>query len=107
MRRTNVVPPTLITSAPESSEDEFDLRKKRYAIMMAIRAVCVNGAAVTYHVSTVLAVSFAIAGVILPWCAVIIANDGPPKKRRAVVQIPIAPTQRALPAPRDDRTIDG
>lgn len=107
MRRTHVVPSALITSAPESSEDEFDRRKKRYAIMMAIRALCVVGAAVAYHISTVIAVSFAIAGVILPWCAVLLANDRPPRKRQALARVPIISNQRALPGPSDERTIDG
>ncbi len=108
MRRTHVDQPVLITSAPQSNADEFDRRKKRYAIMMAIRALCVIGAAATYQLSTALAVGFAIVGVVLPWCAVIIANDGPPKKRRAAVRMPTAPYQRALPAPSaEERTIDG
>ncbi len=106
MRRHHADRATLITSAPESSTDEFDRRKKRYAIMMATRALCVIGAAATYHLSTALAVAFAVAGVILPWCAVIIANDGPPKKRRAAVVVPVATNERALPPPAK-RTVDG
>jgi len=35
--------PTLITDAPESLDDEFDRRRKRYAIMMSLRALCVIG----------------------------------------------------------------
>jgi hypothetical protein len=105
MRRSHDQP-TLITSAPESNDDEFDRRRRRYAIMMGTRALCVIGAAVTYNISTILAIAFAVAGVVLPWCAVIIANDRPPRKRRTQARIPQPQSQRALPARADDRTID-
>lgn len=105
MRRSHDQP-TLITSAPESNDDEFDRRRKRYAIMMGTRALCVIGAAATYNVSTILAITFAVAGVVLPWCAVIIANDRPPRKRQIQPRIPQPPSQQALPAGRDERTVD-
>ena len=50
MRRHSSDQPLLITTAPESHDHEFDRRRKRYAIMMALRAVCVIGAAATYRV---------------------------------------------------------
>ena len=98
----------LITTAHESGDDEYDRRRKKYAIMMSLRALCVLGAALTYNVSIWLAMAFIAGGVVLPWCAVIIANDGPAKKRAP------APSyggdlrsERALPSGRDGRTIDG
>ncbi|MDQ6849972.1 MAG: DUF3099 domain-containing protein [Actinomycetota bacterium] len=97
----------LITSAPESDAHEHDRRKKRYAIMMGTRALCVLGAATTYHVSLFLALTFAGAGVILPWCAVILANDRPPRKRQATARVPVVSGERALTARPDDRTVDG
>lgn len=96
---------TLITSAPESPEHEYERRRRKYAIMMSIRALCVLGAALTYQVSGWLAAAFAVAGVILPWCAVIIANDGPPKKRRAQ-RVYHVPAERALPSAPTDRVIN-
>jgi hypothetical protein len=96
----------LITSAPESPDDEYSRRKRRYAIMMSLRALCVLGAALTYHVSGWVAAAFAIAGVVLPWCAVIIANDGPPKNRRPPT-VHHVPSERALPATPSDRVING
>ncbi len=99
--------PTLITSAPENSDDEFDRRRKKYAIMMALRAVCVIAAATTYQVSVALALAFVVGGLVLPWCAVLIANDRPAKKRQSVVREPMISTERALPPGQDDRTIDG
>lgn len=98
----------LITTAPESSDDEYDRRRKRYAVMMALRAVCVLGAALTYHLSIVLAMVFVVGGLVLPWCAVLIANDRPPRKRTARPAAPGARPERALPpGADDDRTVDG
>ncbi|WP_375475511.1 DUF3099 domain-containing protein [uncultured Jatrophihabitans sp.] len=108
MRRPPESEPVLITSAPESGDDEFDRRKRKYAIMMSLRAVCVIAAAATYRVSILLALAFVVGGMVLPWCAVIIANDRPAKRRPA--QVPFHPEllrERALPAGDDDRTVDG
>jgi Flp pilus assembly protein TadB len=100
--------PVLITSAPESNEDEYDRRRKKYAIMMTLRAVAVIAAASTYRVSIWLAMAFVVAGTVLPWCAVIIANDRPAKKReRRPVRPGSGNTERALPAGTDDRVVDG
>jgi Flp pilus assembly protein TadB len=99
--------PTLITSVPISSDDEFDKRKKKYAIMMGTRALCVILAASFYHLSVALALVFAVAGVILPWCAVLIANDRPARRRQADLGHVARSGERALPAGSDDRTVDG
>jgi hypothetical protein len=109
MRRSHADEPVLITTAAESSQREYDQRRKKYAVMMALRAVCVIAAATTYKVSLWLALAFVVAGMVLPWCAVIIANDGPAKKKNQRVGYrPDLRTERALPAPRDDdRTVDG
>jgi hypothetical protein len=98
----------LITSAPESSDDEYDRRRKKYAIMMSTRALCVLAAALTYRVSIWLALAFVVGGMVLPWCAVIIANDGPAKKRAPrPIYRPGAGQERALTAGDDGRTVDG
>lgn len=108
MRRAQAQEPVLITSAPESNEDEYDRRRKKYAVMMTLRAVCVIAAASTYRVSIWLALAFVVGGMVLPWCAVIIANDGPVKKRAPAPQYrPGLGTERALPAGDDGRTVDG
>lgn len=112
-RSSHAVEPVLITSARVSNDDEFDRRRRKYAVMMTLRALCVIGAAATYHVSVLLAMAFVVGGMVLPWCAVIIANDGPAKKR--VSQPAYRPdlrAERALPAAataRDEhsRTVDG
>lgn len=107
MRRTHAEHPALITTAPESGDDEYDRRRKRYAIMMSLRVVCVIAAALTYHVSVVLALAFVLGGAVLPWCAVIIANDRPPRKRTSAAGQRLGGEERALPPGADDRTIDG
>lgn len=107
MRRAHHDQPTLITSAPQNADDEFDHRKKKYAIMMAIRAACVVLAASTYRVSMVLALTFVIAGAVLPWCAVLIANDRPAKRRPTRLTAVTIPPERALAAGTDDRVVDG
>ncbi len=107
MRRSHADQPALITSAPESSDDQFDRRRKKYAIMMSLRAACVVAAACTYRVSVVLALLFVVGGMVLPWCAVIIANDRPARKRAPAPVRPGMSTERALPSADDGRTLDG
>jgi hypothetical protein len=108
MHRSHAPEPVLITSARKSGDDEYDHRRKKYAIMMTLRALCVLGAALTYQLSMILALAFVVGGLVLPWCAVIIANDGPARRR------PVKPdwrpdlrTERALPSADADRTVDG
>jgi hypothetical protein len=72
--------PILITEAPVNADDEFDHRRKRYLLMMTLRAVCIVGAASTFSLSGWLAAGFVAAALVLPWSAVLIANDRPPKQ---------------------------
>ena len=72
--------PVLITEAQPSLVEQHAARKKRYAITMGIRAICVILAASFYQVVWLMLI-FAVLGTILPWIAVVMANDGPPKKR--------------------------
>ena len=108
MRRSHADEPALITSAPESGDAEYDRRRKKYAIMMSIRAACVVAAALTYRVSILLALGFVVGGMVLPWCAVIIANDRPARKRAQQPDLRSGLlAERALPAAGDERTVDG
>jgi hypothetical protein len=107
MRRSQDNQPALITTAHESGDEEYDRRRKRYAIMMGTRAICVILAAVTYHASIWLALGLIAGATVLPWCAVILANDGPPKKRAQHAGYVPPNTERALPPGEDDRTVDG
>jgi hypothetical protein len=99
--------PTLITTAPLASGDEFDQRRKKYAIMMAMRAICVLLAALTYRFSLVLAIALLVGGAVLPWCAVLIANNRPPIRRSARLGRVSLPPDRALPSGDDERTVEG
>jgi Flp pilus assembly protein TadB len=107
MRRPHADQPALITSAAENSDDEYDRRRIKYAIMMTLRAVCVIAAALTYRVSIWLALAFVVGGMVLPWCAVIIANDRPAKKHNQLGYWQDMRSERALPPGEDGRTVDG
>jgi Flp pilus assembly protein TadB len=97
----------LITDAKESSDAEYYRRRRRYAIMMSLRGLCVIGAACLYRESLWLALALVAGGAVLPWCAVLIANDGPVKKRTKPAKFVAPPLERTLPAPDDNRTIEG
>jgi len=106
--------PVVITDAQRSPGDELRSREIRYVLMMSIRAVCLVAAAVlvTAHVP-LLWLWLPICGfgmLVVPWLAVILANDRPPKaKYRLVNRLrhppPEEPT-RALPSADPPRVID-
>jgi uncharacterized membrane protein len=102
--------PVLITDAPENPEREQRRREIRYVLMMSIRAVCLVVGAILVSTKPPLwglwLVLAVVGMVVLPWLAVLMANDRP-AKQRGYVPAPQTPPQTALPAPRDDRTIDG
>lgn len=72
--------PILITGAPVSLDDQHDARRRKYLIMMGLRVVCVLAAVSVASFSLLLSLVFVVGGVVLPWCAVLIANDRPPKR---------------------------
>ncbi|MGY1682164.1 DUF3099 domain-containing protein [Geodermatophilus sp. SYSU D01176] len=72
--------PVLITEAEPSLAEQHAARKKRYVITMAVRGVSLVLAAVFYQ-TLWLALIFALLGTVLPWIAVMMANDRPPKKK--------------------------
>jgi len=88
--------PVLITEAQPSLAEQHAARKRRYVLTMAVRSVCLVLAAVFYQ-TLWLALIFAALGIVLPWVAVMMANDGPPKKRLDV--------NRYAP-PRPDRVLE-
>lgn len=106
MRRARSDVPVVITTAPENVDAEYEHRRRRYAVMMALRALCVIAAAATYRFSVVLALVFLVGGAVLPWCAVILANDRSPRSRQAQ-NFRGRPSERALPPGDDDRVVDG
>ena len=77
--------PVAITSVAPSLNDQHDARRRKYLIMMGLRLLCVFLAVATYHLSLLLALFFIVGGAVLPWCAVLIANDRPPKRASTFV----------------------
>lgn len=71
--------PVLITEAAPSYDDQHAARKRRYTIMMLLRIPFLVLAVLFVHVWW-LAVLFIVLSVPLPWVAVLIANDRPPRK---------------------------
>ena len=100
-RRTE---PLLITEAQPSLAEQHAARKRRYAITMGVRGVCVVLAAVSYQIVWLMLI-FAVLGTVLPWIAVIMANDRPPKSKLRAHGYTPRP-DRALPNP-ESRVIDG
>src|SRR5215510_12657581 len=95
----------LITDAPESPEKELRRREIRYVTMMLTRAACLIAGAVLVSTKPPLWplwVFLCVVGmVLLPWLAVILANDRPPKTmaERLHDAKRHAPEPAALPAP--------
>lgn len=88
----------LITEAPVSLDDQQASRRKKYAIMMSLRVVCLLSAVAVAQWSIIVALLLLVGGAVLPWCAVLIANDRPPKKAERVARYGGAASERALPA---------
>ena len=92
--------PTVITNAARSPSDQLRSREIRYVSMMALRALCLIAGAILISVRPPLLPLWLIlcaAGmVLLPWMAVLIANDRPPKTREERAAARPQPTQRIL-----------
>ncbi|WP_433799018.1 DUF3099 domain-containing protein [Actinomycetospora sp. CA-084318] len=74
--------PVLITDAAVSFEQEFAARRRRYSLIMAMRIPCLVLAGVLGIAFgwTWVAVALIVASVPLPWVAVLVANDAPPRR---------------------------
>ena len=105
--------PVLITSAARSQDEQLRSRERRYVAMMLIRAVCVVVFAILVGTRPPLLwlwLPLCLVGmVVIPWLAVILANDRPPKDKhrlghnRQHTEQP----QQSLPAqPAPHKTID-
>ena len=104
--------PVVITDAPENPEKELRRREIRYVAMMLTRAGCLVGGAILVSTKPPLWplwVLLCVVGmVLLPWLAVILANDRPPKSRAERLRDAQrhAPEPAALPAASDKKIID-
>lgn len=77
--------PVLITDAARSQDDQLRSREVRYIVMMSIRAVCLIVGAILVGVKAPLLWLWlplcAVGMVLIPWLAVLLANDRPPKEQ--------------------------
>lgn len=77
--------PVLITDAARSQRDQIRSREIRYVTMMGLRAACLvlGGILISLHppLLPVWLCLCAAGMVLLPWAAVLIANDRPPRSK--------------------------
>lgn len=95
--------PVLITEAALSYEEQHAARKRKYAIMMGARIPCLILAMVFVN-TWWLALAFILLSVPLPWMAVLIANDRPPRKAEKANRYQV---ERVAIEAKDHRVIDG
>lgn len=105
-RRSAAERPVLITDAQQSRIDEHNARRRRYVLTMGLRIVCLIGAALAYRTVWLMAILVALS-VVLPWMAVLMANDRPPNKAARVSRFGHPAPDRALESGRPGRTIEG
>ncbi|MFC0531125.1 DUF3099 domain-containing protein [Phytohabitans kaempferiae] len=104
--------PILITDADRSQADQLRSRKVRYVLMMSVRGVCLLLAAILVGVKAPLLwlwLPLCLLGMVLvPWLAVLLANDRPPKEQHRFRHKPqdSEPVRESLPAAAPPRTID-
>ncbi|MFC4021826.1 DUF3099 domain-containing protein [Micromonospora sp. GCM10011542] len=76
--------PILITDASRSQNDQLTSRQRRYVVMMSIRVACLIAGAILVGVEApLLWLWLPLCGlgmVLIPWLAVLLANDRPPKE---------------------------
>ncbi|MGC4746414.1 DUF3099 domain-containing protein [Micromonospora sp. DT201] len=76
--------PILITDASRSQDDQLNSRQRRYVLMMGIRVLCIIvGAILVGANAPLLWLWLPLCGlgmVLIPWLAVLLANDRPPKE---------------------------
>ncbi|WP_084161933.1 DUF3099 domain-containing protein [Nocardia sp. BMG51109] len=100
--------PALITEAAPSLEQQHRDRVRRYTVIMAFRIPCLVLAALAYGLWANPWISLAIIGVSipLPWIAVLIANDRPPRRKDEPSRWDARRAAKALESG-DHRPIDG
>ena len=92
--------PVLITDAARSQSDQLRSRQIRYVTMMSVRAGCLILGAILISLEPPLLPLWLIlcaAGMVfLPWAAVLIANDRPPKSKANPPAKPTVSPQRVI-----------
>ncbi|MEV6690810.1 DUF3099 domain-containing protein [Micromonospora sp. NPDC051196] len=109
--------PILITDASRSQDDQLTSRQRRYVMMMGVRVACVIvGAALVGTRAPLLWLWLplvALGMLLVPWLAVLLANDRPPKDRHRLAnrfragQQTDAPAMSLTAEERPHKVIDG
>ena len=96
--------PVLITRAAHSYEEQHRQRVRKYLTLMFWRIPAFIGAAVAYGIwhNGLLSLAILAASIPLPWMAVLIANDRPPRTAEEPRRFPDAPSHIPL-FPRAER----
>ncbi len=97
--------PVLITEAQPSHDDEQAVRRRKYAIMMSLRIPCLIIAVWVYPIWW-LSLSILALSIPLPWMAVLVANDRPPRRSENVNRYRHERSDRQLESG-ERRVIDG
>ena len=92
--------PVLITRAAPAYEEQHRARVRRYLTIMSFRVPALLLAALAYSIwhNGLISLAILIASVPLPWIAVLIANDRPPRSAQeprrydAARRAPMVPT---------------
>jgi hypothetical protein len=81
-RVTRDEPTVLVTTAARNPADERRERERRYLLTMGLRVLCFVAAIVLFAVGPRWAGFLAaLASLVLPWVAVVVANAGPRRRR--------------------------
>lgn len=90
--------PVLITRAEYSYEEQHRARVRKYLKLMFWRIPAFLAAAVAYGIwhNGLLSLAILAASIPLPWMAVLIANDRPPRRAEEPRRYPDAPQRTAL-----------
>ncbi|GAB3550527.1 hypothetical protein J2S53_001824 [Actinopolyspora lacussalsi] len=97
--------PVLITEAEPSYDDQQAARRKKYALMMSLRIPCLVAAVMVYPIWWLSLIIIAVS-IPLPWIAVLVANDRPPRKSEHVNRYHRDSRKREL-EDTEHRVIDG
>ena len=88
----------LITRAALSHAEQHRARVRKYLKIMSWRIPAFLGAAIAYGIwhNGLLSLGILAASIPLPWIAVLIANDRPPRRAEEPRRFPDAPVRTAL-----------
>jgi hypothetical protein len=87
--------PELITEAAVSYQEQHRARRRKYAIMMSLRSPLLIAAAAASQWWW-LSLTLILLSIPLPWMAVLIANDRPPRKKERVNRFRPDTTAKAI-----------